>query len=405
MSKNLRKLAEDSLNKPSKLGPDINLDKYDLDATPHSEISSLTELTKEYQECLTNVGISAKEVERSGSFLQMDHSVVYSKTKETGVEIMDTVSALKKYPWLEKYSWQAVPVGTDKYTAQAELKQTYGYFIRALPKVKTTLPIQSCLFISQEGIGQNVHNIVIAEEGSELQIITGCSTASHINRGLHIGITEFYIEKNASLVFTMIHSWGPNVHVRPRTATYIYENGTFVSNYICLNPVNSLQMYPTSHCLGKNSKVSYSNLLYGLDSSNIDVGSKAILRGENTDAEIKARVIGADESQIISRGHLVGENKTSKGHLECRGLLTSNKARIHAVPELECIVEGSELSHEAAIGKIKQEELWYLMSRSLNESEATSMIINGFLDPDIIGLPYILRDQIKKIIEKTRERL
>ena len=96
---------------------------------------------------------------------------------------------------------------------------------------------QSCLYIAKEGFSQNVHNIVIAEEDSELHIITGCATAPHLMSGLHVGISEFYVKKGAKLVFTMIHDWGENVNVRPRTVTMVEEGGTIISNYISLRPV------------------------------------------------------------------------------------------------------------------------------------------------------------------------
>jgi Fe-S cluster assembly scaffold protein SufB len=331
----------------------------------------------------------------------MDHSVIYENVKQDGLEIMSTIEAFKKYPWLKNYWWKAVPVNSDKYTAQVELRQTHGYFIRALSGVKVKLPVQACLFISQNGLAQNVHNVIIAEEGSELQLITGCTIGLHVAKGLHIGVSEFFVKKNATVTFSMIHSWDEGVNVRPRTAAIVDENGTFINNYICFKPVKSLQMYPVTYCVGRNSKTSYHTLLYGVGKSYLDVGSRAELIAEGSKAEMITRAVSMNESQIFARGHLIGKHKDTKGHLECRGLLLSEKAKIHAIPELEGKVSGCELSHEAAVGKIKEEELWYLMSRGLTEEEATSMIIKGFLNPEIIGLPSLLKDQIKKIMEKV----
>ena len=118
-----------------------------------------------------------------------------------------------------------------------------------------------------------------------------------------------------------------------------------------------------------------------------------------------ARVIATDSSRIISRGHLIGDVSETKGHLECRGLLLSNEASIHAIPEIEAKTAGCDLSHEAAVGKIQQAQLCYLMSRGLNEDEATPLIVRGFLDPEIPGLPEHLKYEIKRTIEMTSEKV
>jgi Fe-S cluster assembly scaffold protein SufB len=401
MFEEVKRKAKEADKRKAELGPDLDLKEFSLKAKPSAKISKLSELSKEDKKSASNVGIEIKERKRSGSFFQMDHSVIYENVKQDGLEIMSTAEALKKYPWLKNYWWKAIPVDSDKYTAQAELEQTHGYFIRALPGVKVKLPVQACLFISQNGLAQNVHNIVIAEEGSELQLITGCTIGLHVSKGLHIGISEFFVKKNATITFSMIHSWDKGVDVRPRTGVIVEENGTFINNYICFKPVKSLQMYPVTYCVGKNSKTSYHTLLYGVEKSYLDVGSKAELIAEGSRAEIISRAVAMDESQIFARGHLIGKNKDTKGHLECQGLLLSEKAKIHAIPELEGKVSGCELSHEAAVGKIKEEELWYLMSRGLTEEEATSMIIKGFLNPETIDLPPLLKYQVKKIMEKV----
>jgi len=401
MFEEIKRKAKEASKKKAELGPDLNLKEFSLATKPLPKISKLSELQKEEKKSASNVGIEIKERKRSGTFFQINHSVIYENVKQDGLEIMSTTEALKKYSWLKNYWWKAVPVNCDKYTAQAELKQTHGYFIRALPGVKAKFPVQACLFISQNGLAQNVHNIIIAEEGSELQLITGCTIGLHVAKGLHIGISEFFVKKDASVTFSMIHSWGKDVDVRPRTAAIVEENGTFINNYICFKPVKSLQMYPVTYCVGKNSKTSYHTLLYGVGKSYLDVGSKVELIAEGSRAGIITRAIAKDESQIFARGHLIGKHKDTKGHLECRGLLLSERAKIHAIPELEGKASGCELSHEAAVGKIKEEELWYLMSRGFTEEEATSMIIKGFLDPEIIGLPPLLKDQIKKIMEKV----
>ncbi|KPV62117.1 MAG: cysteine desulfurase activator complex subunit SufB [Candidatus Bathyarchaeota archaeon BA1] len=149
---------------------------------------------------------------------------------EGQVEIMSTRDAFEKYDWLKDYWWKLIPVDTDKYTALAELYWDHGYFLRVLEDQKVTLPLQSCLFISRDNLNQNVHNIIIAEPNSEVQIITGCVVHPNIQRGLHVGISEFYIKDGAKLTFTMIYNWAQNFHARPRTAALVENEATFVNN-------------------------------------------------------------------------------------------------------------------------------------------------------------------------------
>jgi Fe-S cluster assembly scaffold protein SufB len=144
---------------------------------------------------------------------------------------------------------------------------------------------------------------------------------------------------------------------------------------------------------------------YGKGSSKMDMGTRAILSGKGSSADMISRTIVVDDAEIIARGHLVGESEGVKGHLECRGLILSDNAHLHAVPELEAKKANLDLSHEAAVGKIAEDQLMYLMSRGLTEDEATSLIIKGFLSVDIEGLPPKLGKAVEKIMEMTLDAL
>lgn len=400
-----RELAQKAINKPAPFGEDINLEVYSRKAKEHpyqQDLSHLSQLTKER---MLEVGITLDEQKyRTGTFVQIDHSLIHCSTSQEGLEVMSSVEALKKYPWLEDYWWQAVAVDTDKFTAQAEINQNHGYFIRALPGVRAVYPLQACLYLSQAKIAQNVHNIIIAEENSELHIITGCTTAPKIASGLHIGVSEFYVKKGAKITFTMLHNWAPEFMVRPRTGIIVDKSGIFISNYVCLKPVGSLQMYPTARCIGEDSLVRFHNILVAPPLSQIDVGARAILEANEARAEIISRAITTG-GNIVARGQLVGKVPQVKGHLECRGLILSGQGSIEAIPELSGLVPGVDLSHEAAVGKIAEEELEYLMARGLTRSEATAAIVRGFLSVDIEGLPPQLAAQIQQAIESSEKEL
>lgn len=380
---------------------DIDLKDYDADAKEHGYLEKLSHVESSDAKRFLDVGVDVDENDRSGTFIVKDKSVIHCKISRDGVEVMPISRALAEHAWLSDYMWKSVSPDADKFTARAKEKPHDGYFIRALPGVKTVDPVQSCLYIAKEGFSQNVHNIVIAEEGSELHIITGCATAPHLVSGLHVGISEFYVKKNAKLVFTMIHDWGDRVSVRPRTVTHVEEGGVIISNYISLRPVGSLQMFPTTYLNGRGAVARFNSILVASRGSLLDVGSRVVLNAPDTRAEIISRGISSGGS-IIARGDLVGRVAGIKAHLECKGLIL-NDGFMQAIPELTGHAPGVEMSHEAAVGKIDQHEIEYLMARGLDEESAISTIVRGFLNVGIEGLPAGLQKRLDTVISETQK--
>ena len=397
--------AKRAREKKAGLGDDINLERYNTETREHDALKSLAEVPQEYKQNLLRAGIEPSESGRSGSFLLQDRSVVFSRVKSHGLELMSTTEALKQHEWLADYLWRAIPVDLDKYTSDVELDQMNGYFIRAKANSKVTIPVQACLFITTEKTGQKVHNIIIAEENSELHIITGCSVAHAVKSALHLGVSEFYVKRGAKITFTMIHNWSEGVEVRPRTAVVIEDDGTFISNYILMTPVKSLQTYPTAYCEGKNARANFQSIIYASGNARIDTGSRAVLKGERSRAEIISRVVATDNAEVIARGEMIGEGANASGHIECRGLILSDNATITSIPELKAVRKDLDLSHEAAVGKIAEEAILYLMARGLSEEEATSVIIRGFLNVDITGLPDALARETKKMLDMSLEKV
>lgn len=397
--------AKQAATKPAALGEDIDLDTYISSAEGLPYQADPSQLPTQDKEQMLEAGVMLDDVsQRAGTYIQMDNTAVHSSARQEGIEVMATKQALEKYDWLQDYWWNAVPVDTDKYTANVELGQYNGYFIRALPGYKTIFPVQACLYLAKARLAQNVHNIIIAEEGSELHIITGCTTAHKDEPGLHMGVSEFYIKKGAKITFTMIHSWNPEIAVRPRTVAIVEENGLFLSNYVLMKPVRSLQMYPAARCVGENATVRYNSILVAAEGSSLDVGSRVLLNAKGARTEIVSRAITTGGS-IVARGYIEGNAPEVKGHLECRGLILSEKGMIHAIPELKGTLAGIDLSHEAAVGKIAEEEVEYLMARGLTRAEATATIVRGFLRVDIEGLPQMLSAELQRTIEASEKEL
>ncbi|MDM7999654.1 MAG: SufD family Fe-S cluster assembly protein [Dehalococcoidia bacterium] len=400
-----RELAEKALDKKPALGEDIDLSRYSSTAEEHAYREKPSELPPQDKAQLMKVGLMLDDAsQRSGTFVQIDRSVVHSSASQEGVEVLPITEALEKHDWLQDYWWRAVSVDQDKFTAQAEIDLHNGYFIRALPGAKVLYPVQACLYIAHKNLAQKVHNIIIAEEGSELHIITGCATHPMNASGLHIGISEFYIKRGAKVTFTMIHNWAPEIEVRPRSGAILEEGAVFMSNYVSMKPMRSLQMYPVARCVGEGAVVRFNSILVAPPGSHLDTGSRVLLEAKGSRAEIVARTITTGGT-IISRGHIAGSAPEVKGHLECRGLILSERGIIHAIPELRGEIAGIDLSHEAAVGKIAEEEVEYLMSRGMGRDEAVAMIVRGFLHVDIEGLPPELAAELQRAVEISEKDL
>jgi len=392
-------------NKKAAIGDDLDLSAYDSQPAEKPVNADLSTLTDKDKQQMLTTGVMLDDLsQRSGTFIQMDNMPLHSSIKQEGIEIMAVSQAMQKHDWLKDYWWKAVDVDADKYTAHVELNQSDGYFIRALPSVKTVYPIQACLYLNKIGLIQDVHNIIIAEEGSELHIITGCTTASAGEPGLHLGVSEFYIKKGAKVTFTMIHNWTPSIGVRPRTGVIIEKNGLFLSNYVIMKPVKSLQSNPLVKCVGENATVRFNSVMVSPPGSKMDVGSRVLLNAKGAKTEIISRAITTG-GEIIARGYIEGNQPDTKGHLECRGLIMGNSGTIHAIPELKGSLAGVDLSHEAAVGKIAEEEVEYLMARGLTRDQATAAIIRGFLKVDIEGLPPMLNAEMQKAIAESEKDL
>jgi Fe-S cluster assembly scaffold protein SufB len=208
------------------------------------------------------------------------------------------------------------------------------------------------------------------------------------------------VRQGGRLTFTMIHNWAEDIHVRPRTGVVVEEGGYYIANYILLKPVKTVQMYPTVTLAGVGAVTRLNSIIIAHPGSELDVGGRVVLQAPHTRAEVIARSITTGGNSI-ARGHLVGLAPDIKAHLECRGLILSPKGIIYAIPELEGHVSGVDMSHEAAVGRIAQEEIEYLMARGLDEDEAVSTIVRGFLSVKIEGLPPALEEELETAIQET----
>jgi Fe-S cluster assembly scaffold protein SufB len=366
--------------------------------------NELTNIPHKILEEAQQAGIEAQDKNRSGTFFHLNQETIATKVNESyegKLELMDIKAALKKYSWLEDYMWKMVSKDKDEYTKKVAEDYSGVYFIRILPGAEISFPLQSCLMITQRNLEQKVHNIIIAEENSQAHIITSCLQHSSVPKASHLGVSEIYVKKGAMLNFTMIHQWSENTTVRPRTGAVVQDKATFVSNYVCMRPVRDIQMYPVAYCEGEDSRASFNSILYGQKNSLLDIGSKAVLTGRGSKAEMISRAITREGSKMIIRGMIEGNTPDCKGHLECRGLIMDNESFMQSIPELIATKKGVEITHEAAVGKISEKEITYLMTRKISREQAVSLIIRGFMDVSILGLPDALNSEIKSIVSSA----
>ena len=185
----VQNVANDALrakDKKAALGTDVVIENFTKeDVNVFDVLDDIDDVDKKTKRTLLKVGVDTESEERAGSFLQMDQSNVFSSSISDSIELMNTGMALEKYSWLKDYMWNAVKPDADKYTAQTALRETEediysGYFIRSLPGTKEVFPVQACMFIADQDVMQTAHNIIIAEENSELHLITGCATGEDV---------------------------------------------------------------------------------------------------------------------------------------------------------------------------------------------------------------------------------
>ena len=340
------------------------------------------------------------ETSRSASFLLEDDTARVATSKERKLVMNSMRRARVDYPWVKDIEWSLVDPDTDEFTRLvASHDDPAGNFIHVLEGAKIRFPAQSCFLLKADRNEQVLHNIIVLEPGSELHLITGCTAASYDNAGKHIAVTEIFVRKGATLTYTLVHDWAPEVEVRPRTGIVVERGGTYLSNYIALTRVKHIDTNPLA-IVEEGGTARFNSILYAKEGSFFDVGGRIRLLGEGARGEIISRVV-ATKSSVISRGLIEGASADTKGHMECNGIMLDDQAVIHAIPELKATYPDTELSHEAAVGKIAGEQLNYLMARGLSEEMARSLIIRGFLDVKIDGLPASLQKVIDTMIEQA----
>lgn len=362
---------------------------------------SIGNLPDDDKRALSEVAVFIEDKNRSGTFVLKDSSPVCAYSNMEGIELLPIAAALKKYKWLrDKYYWKTISRKSSSLVRDFPLEEEpLGYFLRVHEGSKIKLPSQAALYMSGATDKQIIHNIVILEDNSELELITGCVSKTGVVYSEHIAVSETYIGKNAKYTNTMVHSWGHNMKVRPHSATVVEEGGSYVSNYVSLRPAGITESNPVTYLNGVGASAKYFSIILGSEDSTITIGGDVYLNAKGTSAEIAHRAV-CTGGKILQKGLLVGKAECH-AHVDCAGMLITpgSDGFIESIPGLRSYHEEAHMSHEASIGKIAPKQVQYLMAHGMEEREAISMIVRGFLDSDIQGLGPELDKRIAEIAE------
>lgn len=294
MRKNMEPRVDDIRNELKKgINGDIHLEKFHFSLlkreTPR-EVTSLDTLELSVFESLSAVGVNLDDRSQTGKYLLYGQDAFTLFPQIDGVEMLPIEEALERYPEIrKKYLFKAVNADQDAFTKAVAEIVPRGYFIRVKKGVRVEEPVQAGLFMHKEMSSMGLHNIVVLEEGAQLHLVTGCTSACTLQGGLHIAISEHFVGKNAQLINTMIHNWGPEFLVRPRGGTIVKEGGNYVSNYYSFKPPKDIEMNPFIHLKGENSTAKNMTVLVCLPETYSNIGGTILMTGENSSAEIVAR--------------------------------------------------------------------------------------------------------------------
>ncbi|WP_456365629.1 SUF-like minimal system protein SmsB [Thermococcus sp.] len=367
-------------------------------------IESLEDLPAELKTLLDRLGIA--EVEQkyvAGLAVQTDTGVIYNQFLQEwakkGLTVLPTEEAVRKYPDLIKEHFlRLFRVDESKLTAYHTAIWNGGIFLHVKEGLKVPFPLHLFFLIQESALAQAPHIIIIAEPNTEFHLIEGCTAPILVRHSLHLDMTEAYFGENAKGQLTVLQNWPEYVHTRPMTRAKIGRNARFINTTVGLGTGKSNTANP-KYWVDENGYVELNGILLGQKDWYVDLGGEMYLQGKGAAGINASKAVIMDESSVITRGIITAEAPKTKGHISCDALLLSDKSRMETYPGLISKVDDAELSHEAAIGKIREEELFYLMSRGLSEEKATQLIVKGFLEPMLKDIPMEFLVEIRKIIE------
>ena len=347
----------------------------------------------------------------AGSVAQYESEGVYHSLRKVwedkGVVFMDLDSAIREHPDLVKqYFCKAVPITDNKFAALNGAVWSGGSFLYVPKGVHIDMPLQTYFRMNNEGTGQFEHTIVVADEGSSVHYIEGCTAPRWDKNSLHSAIVEIYVNRNAKARYTSVQNWSKTVYNMPTKRAWVEENGQMEWVGGSLGSKVTM-LYPSSYLRGPHASASNLNISLAGPGTVKDTGAKALHFAPYTTSKIVAKSISIEDGKAIYRG-LLRINKgaiESKSHVQCDALLINDESASYTFPHDEIYEPTATFGHEASVGKIGTEELTYLRSRGLSEDEASSMIVLGFLDDVMREIPMEFAIEMNRLIKMEMSKM
>jgi len=363
------------------------------------------DLPVEIRETFEKLGIpEAERNSLSGAGAQYDSEVVYQNIKreleELGVVFLDMESAVKEYPELvKKYFMKAVPATDHKYSALHGAVWSGGSFVYVPKNIKVKQPLQAYFRMNAASSGQFEHTLIVADEGSELQFIEGCSAPRFNELNLHVGMVEIFVLKGARVRYSTIQNWSKNTYNLNTKRAIVEEDGTMEWISGSLGSMKTM-LYPTTVLKGRRARAEHLGITYAGPGQHMDTGSKVIHLAPETSSIVDARSISTGGGWAFYRGLLdISERAVnSKSAVQCTAMMIDNDSRSDTLPIISVDNSSSNIGHEARIGRISEEQIFYLMSRGLSESEAKAMIVRGFVEPVAKQFPVEYAVELNRLI-------
>lgn len=396
-----------------RFGPDlseVDLDEVAYYARTVELVKSWDELPEEIKKTFDALGLpEAEKKALAGLGAQVDSEVVYQSILEEvraqGVIFEPMEEAVRKHGDLVKeYFMHAIPPEDNKFAALHGAVWSGGTFVWVPEGVKVEIPLQAYFRMQTQGVGQFEHTLIVAEPGSSVHYIEGCSAPRYTKAALHAGMVEIFAKEGSHVRFTTIQNWARNVYNLNNKRALAYAGATvdWVSGSLGSKVT---MLYPTTVLLGPGAKTENLGFTFAQDGQWLDVGARALHLAPNTSSRLVSRSVVQGDAKAVFRGKVyVAKNaRGAKGHVECSTLLLSPEASTETIPTLNAENDEVELAHEATVGRISQEHLFYLMSRGLTEQEAMSLIVNGFVSPILKEIPLEYAVELKRLLEMSFE--
>jgi len=341
----------------------------------------------------------------AGVGAQYESEVVYHNLRkdlaDQGVLFLDTDSALKEQPEIfKKYFGKIIPPEDNKFSALNSAVWSGGSFIYIPPGVKVDMPLQAYFRINAENIGQFERTLIIADEGSEVHYIEGCTAPVYSSESLHSAVVELVAHKDAKLRYTTIQNWSNDVYNLVTKRAYAYEGATV--EWIDGNIGSKLTMkYPGIYLMGRKAYGETLSIAFAGKNQHQETGAKMVHLAPDTTSKITSKSVSRANGRSTYRGLLrVRKGATNvKATVRCDALLLDDTSKTDTYPYMEINQEDATVTHEATVGKIGDEQIFYLMSRGFTEEEALSLIVNGFMEPFTKELPMEYAVELNRLIK------